>query len=132
MLDKTITSALLNLRSQIIRGKLDGLEHVNALLVARGVDPAAHIVRAKRKGDAARRGIMRMMVLDAMRDGPRRYRDISAIVSMRRPDIGPVAARQRTAQVLVKLQIAGLVTREGRLWGLASHQKNTTLWKTAT
>ncbi len=119
MLDKTITSALLNLRAQIIRGKLEGLEHVEALLIARGVDPDGHIVRAKRKGDAARRGIMRMMVLDAMRDGPRRYRDISAIVSMRRPDIGPIAARSRTAQVLTKLQIAGVVTREGRLWRIS-------------
>ena len=132
MLDKTITSALLNLRAQIIRDKLEGLEHVNALLVARGVDPAAHIVRAKRKGDAARRGIMRMMVLNAMRDGPKRYTEIAAIAGLRRPDIALDSMQRRTAQVLVKLQIAGAVTREGRLWGLASHQKNTTLWKTAT
>lgn len=96
MLDKTIASVLLNLPAQIVRGKLDGLEHASAQLLARVVDPAAHFVHAKRKGDVARRGIMRMMVLDVMRDGPRRYRDISAIVSMRRPDIGPVAARQRT------------------------------------
>ena len=121
MLDKTITSALLNLRAQIIRGKLDGLEHVSALLVARGVDPATHIVRAKRKGDAARRGIMRMMVLEAMRTGPMRYTEIAAIVAVRRIDIGPDAIRQRTAQVLVKLQITGAVTREGRLWSISGH-----------
>jgi hypothetical protein len=55
MLDKTVTSALLHLRAQIIRDRLDGLDHVNALLVQRGVDPATHLVRAKRKPDAARK-----------------------------------------------------------------------------
>ena len=44
MLDKTITSALLQLRAQIIRGRLDGLAHVQALLLARGVDLAGHYV----------------------------------------------------------------------------------------
>ena len=37
MLDKTIDSALLKLRRQIIRGGLDGLDHFNALLVQRGI-----------------------------------------------------------------------------------------------
>jgi hypothetical protein len=40
MLDKTITNALIALRKQIIRESLDGLPHVDALLAARGVDPA--------------------------------------------------------------------------------------------
>ena len=44
MLDKSITSALLALRAQIIRGNLDGLDNVEALLVQRGIDPAAHHV----------------------------------------------------------------------------------------
>ena len=37
MLDKTITNALIALRRQIIRGNLDRLDHVNALLAARGI-----------------------------------------------------------------------------------------------
>lgn len=44
MLDKPIDSALLNLRRHIIRGNPDGLDHVEALLVHRGIDPAAHHV----------------------------------------------------------------------------------------
>ena len=40
MIDKTITNALIELRKQIIRGRLDILAHVDALLMARGVDPA--------------------------------------------------------------------------------------------
>jgi hypothetical protein len=41
MLDKTIDSALLNLRRQIIQGNLDGLGHVEAFLAQRGLDPSA-------------------------------------------------------------------------------------------
>ena len=66
MLDKTITSALLNLRAQIIRGKLDGLEHVNALLVALGVDPAAQYVAGKAK-PAFRRSELRQIIFAALR-----------------------------------------------------------------
>lgn len=118
MLDKTITSALLNLRAQIIRGRLDGLGHVEALLVARSVDPTAHIVRAKRKGDAARKGLMRVIILDALRDSPKTMRELAQYVGARRPDISPEAAYQRTGQVLAKLKLVGLVMREGRVWGL--------------
>jgi hypothetical protein len=53
MLDKTITSALLHLRAQIIRDRLDGLGHVNALLVQRGIEPSGQLVRAKRRPDAS-------------------------------------------------------------------------------
>ena len=42
---------------------------MNALLAQRGVDPAAHLVRAKRRPDAARKGSMRAVVPDALRDG---------------------------------------------------------------
>ncbi len=119
MQDKTITNALLELRKQIIRGNLEGLDHVNALLVARGIDPAKLRVGAKRKPDRARQGIMRLMVMEALRSGPKRYAEISALVAPRRPEITPEATHKRTAQALDRMQQAGLVKREGRLWGLA-------------
>jgi hypothetical protein len=115
MLDKTVTSALLHLRAQIIRDRLDGLDHVNALLVQRGVDPATHLVRAKRKLDAARKGMMRVVVLDALRDGPKYYAEIVALVVAKRPDITPEAAYQRAGQALAKLTKCGTVARDGRL-----------------
>ena len=119
MLDKTITSALLALRAQIIRERREGLVHVEALLIARGIDPARHIVRAKRKPDVAGRGIMRLMVLDALRDGPKGLADVTASVTARRQDISPDAAHKRTALVLSKMKVAGVVGREGHVWRLA-------------
>ena len=119
MLDKSIDNALLALRAQIIRGDGKGLDHVEALLRQRGIDPQAHIVRAKRKADAARKGLMRVIVLDALRDGPKTMREMAQYVRARRPDISPEAAYQRTGQVLAKLKLRGLVARDGRVWRLA-------------
>lgn len=114
MQDKSIDNALLALRKQIIRGNLDGLAHVEALLALRGV-PMPRVMPDKRP-DAARRGHMRWIVLDALRDGPKPFREVVAYVSERRPEITYEAAYQRTGQVLWKLRIAGMVRREGRAW----------------
>ena len=114
MQDKTINSALLNLRKQIIRGNLDGLDHVEALLSLRAV-PMPRVMPAKRP-DAARRDHMRRLILDALRSGPKPYRDIVARVSEGRPEITYEAAYQRTGQVLWKMRKAGQVRRDGRVW----------------
>ncbi len=119
MLDKTINSALLAFRAQIIRGNLDGLDHVEALLVQRGIDPSAQLVRAKRRPDAARRGMMRIVVLDALRDGPKCYGEIVALVAAKRPEITRDAAYRRAGQALAKLTRCRAVARDGRLWRLA-------------
>lgn len=119
MQDKTITNSLLALRKQIITRNLDGLSHVNALLVARGIDPAKVRAAAKRKPDFSRKGIMRLMVVEAMRGAPKTAREIAA----RRPEITPEAARKRTAQALDKMRLAGLVKRKGRLWGLVKTER---------
>lgn len=118
MQDRTITNALLTVRAQIIRGNLDGLDHVNALLVARGVDPSKLQMGRKRKPDQARQGIMRLMVLDALSDGPKRADVIALQIAALRPEITPQAAHKRTAQALSKMRTAGLVDRDGRLWRL--------------
>ena len=118
MLDKTINSALLTLRAQIIRGDGKGQDHVEAMLRSRGIDPQTCIVRAKRKADAARKGLMRVIVLDALRGGPKTLRELAQIVAARRPEIGQEAAYQRTGQVLARMKRAVSVVREGRLWAL--------------
>lgn len=119
MLDKTITNALIEIRKQIIRNHLDGLEHVNTLLSLRGVDLSALQVRAKRKPDYSRKGIMRLMVTDALRAGPMRHRDLSVLIAARRPEITPQDAYRRTGKALDKMKLAGLVKHEGRMWGLS-------------
>jgi len=88
-------------------------------LVQRGIDPSAQLVRAKRRPDAARRGMMRVVVLDALRDGPKCYAEIVAQVAAKRPEITPGAAYQRAGQALAKLKMCGTVARDGKLWRLA-------------
>ncbi|MFZ1661442.1 MAG: hypothetical protein WAT77_05740 [Paracoccaceae bacterium] len=116
MLDKSIDGALLALRKQIIRGDGEGLAHVEALLRLRKV-PLPRVLPVKRP-NAAKRGHMRLLVLDALRGGPKPYREIVAYVSERRPDIAYAASYQRTGQVLWKLRNGGVVHLDRRLWEL--------------
>ena len=114
MQDKTITNALLALRKQIIRGNLDGLHHVEALLTARNVD-MPRVLPAKRQ-DAARRGYMSMLVLEALGSAPLPLQSIAEHVAQHRPELDRRAAYIRTTQALTKLKKRGMVKLEGRLW----------------
>ena len=117
MQDKSIDGALLALRKTIIRGKLDGLAHVEALLVLRAVHMPA--VLPAKKPDVAKCGQMSRLVRETLRGGPMTTREISAIVAAARPEISPEVAHRRTEQVLCNMKFAGALVRDGRLWGLA-------------
>ena len=117
MQDRSIDGALLALRKNIIRGGLEGLPHVEALLGLRGV-PMPRVMPVKLP-DAARRGLMRLIVMDALRGGPMTLADLSRHVVTKRPELTYKAAYQRTSQVLTKLKLDGIVGRDGRMWGLA-------------
>ncbi len=128
MQDKSINGALLALRKQIIRRDLDGLAHVEALLVMRGVDMPR--VMPARRACAAGQGQSRAMVLDALRDGPKLRKDIVRHVASRRPEIPPDVAYARVDRVLWKMRKVGLIDRgfgpDGCLWKLAPKgQQNT-------
>jgi len=114
MLDKTIDSALLALRKQIIRGNSEGLAHVEALCRMRGVDLPA-VLPAKR-ADAARKGLMRVIILDGIRKGYSTQREIAAYVASKRPELSPCAAYVRTTQALQKLRRSGFLKFEGGVW----------------
>jgi hypothetical protein len=114
MLDKSIDGALLALRKRIIRGHGEGLEHVEALLALRGV--AAPRVLPPKRGDVAKRGEARRVLLGALRNGPRTLAQMVDVVREWKPDVPAPLAYQRTEQALYKMQAAGLVRREGRLW----------------
>ncbi|SPH19743.1 hypothetical protein ASD8599_00478 [Ascidiaceihabitans donghaensis] len=121
MLDKSIDNALLALRKQITRGDGDGLGHVEALLVLRGVHMPT--VLPARRSCAAGRGHTRAMVMNALRDGPKLRRDIVRHVSAQRPEIPPEVAYRRVDQCLWKMKKAGIVVQDfgpdGCLWRLA-------------
>ena len=118
MQDKSIHGALLALRKNIIRGKLDDLAHVEALLTLRGVHMPA-VLPAKTE-DAAKMGQMTRLVREAIRGGQMTTRALTDIVAAARPKISPEDAGKRTAQVLCNMKFAGALVRDGRMWGLAS------------
>jgi hypothetical protein len=117
MQDKTINNALLALRKQMIRGDGDGLAHVEALLVQRGVD-MPRVMPAKRN-DVARRMHMRSLVLQALEGGPARLADVVAYVHPKYQDVPIERTSKRVSNALWKAKLAGLVGREGRLWRLS-------------
>jgi hypothetical protein len=117
MQDKSINGALLALRKRIVRGDLDGLAHVEALLVLRGV--AMPAVLPPKRQDAARRNHMALLVLDAIRAGHDTQQAVTAYVAERRPEINRDAAYKRSGLCLARLLRKGLVRREGRVWTLA-------------
>ena len=114
MQDKTIDNALLALRKQIIRGNSDGLCQVEVLLQIRGVAMPA-VLPAKRQ-DAARRGHMRLLVLEALIDGQNTQQAVTGYVAERRPELNRGAVYHRVSLCLARMKREGLVAREGRVW----------------
>jgi hypothetical protein len=119
MIEKTITSALVNLRAHIIRNGLDGLDHVNALLMMRGIDPARLRVGRKMPADSCRQSEVRKIVTQALREGPKRPCEIGAHFMACKPDIGADRAMLRVYRAIYKMRNRGLVVRGGGLWRLA-------------
>lgn len=119
MLDKTITNALLHLRGRIIREGQDGLDNVNALLVARGIDPAAQHVRRKIPHDSCAQREVKALVLQALREGPKTPAQIGAHFMACKPDIAPDRAMLRVYRAIYKMRDRGVVVSDGRAWQLA-------------
>lgn len=67
--EKTILNVLYHLRAEIVRESLDGIEHVDALLRARGADPEARAVPQATPRRFRRRALS-LAVLRALREGP--------------------------------------------------------------
>ena len=112
MLNKSIDGALLALRKQIIRGDGKGLEHVEALLAMREVE--CPVVLPARCATTVRKGQMRSMILDALRDGPMTRNQLVEHVAPRRPDVPPERLYWRVDAALSKVRAAELVRRERR------------------
>ena len=111
MQDKTITNALLQLRAPIIRGKLDGLDHVEALLVARGINPP-RIPRQQAKNSLPRMVVTRLLV-EALRDGPKGGVAVAAYVAEHQPAINYREAQARVHQALARMVAHGIAVRCG-------------------
>ncbi|MFK7754388.1 MAG: hypothetical protein AB8B51_17795 [Sedimentitalea sp.] len=128
MLGKSINNALLALRKGIIRKQGDGQAHVDALLTLRGI--ALPEVRPAKSNNWARKGHMRMLVRQVLREGPQPFAVIAAHVGVNRPELTPEQSYKRTDQALQRMRLSGLVVRDfgpdGCLWKLAPKgQQNT-------
>jgi hypothetical protein len=119
MIEKTITSALVNLRAHIIRDGIDGLDHVNALLVMRGIDPGKLRVGRKMPADSCRQSEVRMIVIQVLRGGPKRPCEIGAHFMACKPSIAPDRAMVRVYRGIYKMRDRGVVVRDGGAWRLA-------------
>lgn len=118
MLDKSIDAALLALRKQIIRGDGNGLAHVEALCLMRGLE-LRRVAPAQRK-DAARKGETARLVIGALRDGPRSRADIVALLAASKPDLDHLTCYRRIDRAITKLQAKGAVRQCCKgVWGLA-------------
>ncbi len=80
MTEGVVIGVLRYVRAEIIRDGLSGLDHVEALLRARGVDPEALYVPRKQPKHF-RRGMLRTAILRVLQDGPRTSRQITARVT---------------------------------------------------
>jgi len=109
MQDKTINNALLALRRE--GGEVQEL--AEKLLAMRGVNHLPRIIR-----NPAKRGEMRRMVLDTLKDSPKTRREVVEHLIPLRPDVPLEKLYWRIDTTLSKLRMAGLVRREGRVWQL--------------
>ena len=116
-MDKSIDAALLELRPRLLRGGLEGREHVEALLLSRGIPlrPVSRQLTAHRLS----RNHLRRMILVALRGGPMTGPAIAAMVIGRKPQIAPDQAYFRAYSAVTRLRYAGLVGRDGKGWRLA-------------
>lgn len=113
--DETLIAALHFMRCQVVRDGADGLEHIDALLRLRGVDPDSLPVPDKRPKHFAR-GKLRIAIMEALRDGPMTGADLARRVQGN--GLEYAAAYKRVYQALNHMKEAGLVRRESSLWRL--------------
>ena len=110
---ETTTRVLLYLRAEVIREKLDGQEHVDALLRLRGCDPNAYRVPPKRCRRFRNRGL-RTALLDILRDGPMTAREAGERLQERFQDMEREQAFLSAKYGLASMKAAGVATHDGR------------------
>jgi len=114
MQDKTIDSALLELRKQIIRGNGQSQDAVETLLAMRGVDMPP--VNRGHRPDVAKRYQMRLWITKALKDGPQTLQELTDHIADRTPDVPRRLVYGRVSQALHKMYGKGLVRHKGQLW----------------
>lgn len=115
--ETTIRNALLYIRAECLRNGAEGIEHVDALLRARGHDPGGFSFAASRP-KAYRKGELRQMVLDTLREGPQTGAEIARKAQARKPELTYKQVYKRVYICLNTLKRRGVVRHVGREWNL--------------
>ena len=118
MQEKSILNVLLHVRAEIIRDGLDGLEHVDALLIARGYDPASQHV-PKKIPRYFGRGKQHEMLFDALRAGQGTARELANRVAERHGGVDAESILAALHVTLTGMKRRGLVANQGAVWRLA-------------
>jgi hypothetical protein len=116
MLPKSIDAALLALRAEIVRDGLSGLDHVEALLALRQV-PLVHVPRRKPLDSCGQREA-KMIMVDALRGGPRTVAQLREAFAAARPDVAPDRVMIRVFQAVYRMRGKGLIVKDGEVWRL--------------
>ena len=104
MQERSIIGVLCHMRSEIIREKLEGLDHVEALMRLRGFDPASQHVRHKQRQNRFRQSQIKRAVIAALKDGPLTGRDMAARIHTQRPDLTYKEVYDRQYQALARMK----------------------------
>lgn len=103
------------MRCQIARDGAEGLDHVDALLRLRDVDPASLPMPDKRPKHFAR-GKLRIAILEALRQGPMTGAELAR--RMQGNGLEYAAAYKRVYQCLNRMLEAGMVRKDAGKWWL--------------
>lgn len=112
---KTVIDTLHYVRQEMLREDRGGLEHVDHLLRMYGAEPMALNMPAKTPKDF-RKGELRRMVLEALREGPQTGAQIAKAVNVRKPDMEYKRIYKRVYICLWGLKRHGQVENARRLW----------------
>ena len=116
MQDKSINNALLALHK--VGGEQGEL--AGRILTLRGVTP---VQKRYRISTAFKRGELRVVVLEALRDGPLRTREVAAHVQRYKPDWALADTQVRVFDALRRMAKTGMIRREGKLWASEGAEK---------
>ena len=116
--EDTILDLLYHVRAQAIRDRRWKVKcHVDALITARGHDPAdSYFPRKQERKFKA--GALRRLLIEALRAGPRSLGDMVEHVLSSRPDLPYDDARRRVRIGLSNMRRQGAVGREGNFYRL--------------
>jgi hypothetical protein len=113
--EETLVAALHFMRCQIVRDHAEGLEHIDALLRLRGVDPDS-LPLPQKFPKTFKRGHLSQAILRELRDGPLRGSDLARRLQ---GNLAYADAYRKVYAALHRLKEARLIVHDSCIWRLA-------------